>query len=428
MSRLDGFHRVEVSQLLDLVHLVRLLAGSVPRGFAVAVRIASEERPSMASMPLRRLRRVLACSLLPAVFWITAQPADASSHTTNVPSALAGVSCLTRTACMAVGSYGEPNTTAEKALAEWWNGTTWSLTSPPTGSALDAVDCVSDTWCMAVGTSQQGFAWAERWNGSSWRTTAQAPAAGFPLTSVSCTSTQSCLAVGGDISEIWNGSTWTLLKTPTEPVLNGVACSAAADCAAVGEVPATPFGFKTSAMWWNGSVWVTNQTQNVYTARQNDLEGVSCTTRLTCIAVGYYMIRTGPVSVPVRTLAEFWNGRSWTIAYPLTAPGGLHTVLLAIAPHCYMYCITVGSQSRTDGTIGAYAESWNGSTHEWFNRNAVTPTGAREGHLTGVSCLDPIACMAVGYTGIDAGGYEAAQFSESWNGTSWQLVPMPTPS
>jgi len=132
---------------------------------------------------------------------------------------------------------------------------------------------------MAVGTSQQGLAWAERWNGLSWRTTPQPLATGYLVTSVSCTSTKSCLAVGGNMSEIWNGSIWTLLKTSIQPALNGIACSAAEDCAAVGQVPAIGGRLKTIAMWWDGSAWVTNQTQNVYTARVNDLEGVSCTTR-----------------------------------------------------------------------------------------------------------------------------------------------------
>ena len=86
------------------------------------------------------------------------------------PTMLIGVSCLSATFCMTVGSYGQ------LTLAEAWNGSTWSATTTanPGGASstdyLDGVSCPSSGLCLAVGFSNNSTL-AEKWNGSSWATT-----------------------------------------------------------------------------------------------------------------------------------------------------------------------------------------------------------------------------------------------------------------
>ena len=57
---------------------------------------------------------------------------------------------------MAVGHYFGQTSNVNKNLAEWWDGTTWSLAPSPSrgagGNSLDAVSCASADACMAVGT------------------------------------------------------------------------------------------------------------------------------------------------------------------------------------------------------------------------------------------------------------------------------------
>ncbi|MGD0085295.1 MAG: hypothetical protein ABSD78_19215 [Acidimicrobiales bacterium] len=71
-------------------------------------------------------------------------------------SGLSGVSCTSATACTAVGdSYNSAD--IDVTLAEAWNGTKWAVepTPNPTGaenSGLSAVSCISATACTAVGT------------------------------------------------------------------------------------------------------------------------------------------------------------------------------------------------------------------------------------------------------------------------------------
>ncbi len=88
-------------------------------------------------------------------------------------SELLSVSCTSTSFCQAVGTYvvGSKSYT----LGEKWNGTEWvhlSTYYPPEGeqSKLYGVSCVSASWCMSVGTYGSGgsvrYTLAEYWNGS----------------------------------------------------------------------------------------------------------------------------------------------------------------------------------------------------------------------------------------------------------------------
>ncbi len=72
-------------------------------------------------------------------------------------SSFSGVSCSAATACEAVGSYVNSGGTTV-TLAESWNGTAWSIQSTPnptgaTSSSLSSVSCISSSACTAVGKS-----------------------------------------------------------------------------------------------------------------------------------------------------------------------------------------------------------------------------------------------------------------------------------
>jgi hypothetical protein len=75
----------------------------------------------------------------------SSNPAGATSST------LHGVSCISSSFCTAVG-YGYDPT--EQALAERWNGTSWTAEPNPAGdSTLYGVSCTSSSSCTAVGSS-----------------------------------------------------------------------------------------------------------------------------------------------------------------------------------------------------------------------------------------------------------------------------------
>ena len=155
----------------------------------------------------------------------------------DVPS-LAGVSCLSATLCVAVGSVSPSSGSLTRPLAEAWNGTRWaplSAKDPGTryGARLSAVSCVSATDCEAVGTVfypdrpyEIAHALVERWNGTAWRivgtqTPTLGPHRGTSFSGVSCVAANACTAVGGveravpsanstPLAERWNGRRWSI--------------------------------------------------------------------------------------------------------------------------------------------------------------------------------------------------------------------------
>jgi len=66
----------------------------------------------------------------------------------------AHVTCTSTTSCVAVGQLYIKNDKAWRALIEQWNGTTWTLATPPVSpvyAELFGIACTSDTACEAVG-------------------------------------------------------------------------------------------------------------------------------------------------------------------------------------------------------------------------------------------------------------------------------------
>jgi hypothetical protein len=81
------------------------------------------------------------------------QPAPAPQNAAS--SDLANVACASPTRCVAVGSYRNSRDTW-LPLVEAWDGTTWSeqsvsLPAGVTGGTLAGVSCVSGPACVAVG-------------------------------------------------------------------------------------------------------------------------------------------------------------------------------------------------------------------------------------------------------------------------------------
>ena len=246
-------------------------------------------------------------------------------------------------------------------LAERWNGTGWSLLpfpSLPNGAWqgwLGAVSCTSASACKAVG---------EFFNGSAW----------------------------GLLAERWDGSSWSLESMP-DPVppanisqpgtnLNGLSlsCSSGSYCTAVGGYDLNSGGGQSFAERWDGSRWSLEATPKIAGAFETQLRGVSCTSPSACSAVGYYNPSS---SGPHRTLAERWNGTSWSVQRTPNALGAL----VAVSCTSGRACMAVGNGfqplvERKDGT------SWS------IER---TPS-ADDALLQAVSCTSSVVCTALGNT------------------------------
>jgi NHL repeat-containing protein len=292
--------------------------------------------------------------------------------------------------------------------------------------------------------------------GSTW-----APAYG-----VSCVTSEACVAVGdltvsgigGGLAKVKSAGVWSLTTVPNPPsgpaFFEDVSCTTASACTAVG-VGNGSFQ-STLAERWNGSSWSIQSTPNASEAKTSWLWGVSCVASNNCTAVGW-STATGVVA----TLAEHWNGTSWSVMSTPNAPGYKKSYLLDVSCVSSSDCWAVGEASNSGSAEVALAEHWNGTTWSinsptgvtqlrgiscasssscvattskdtvvarwngsaWSQETAPKPEGATAAWFAGISCTSSSACQAVGAWGVKRG----QPLAESWNGTKWSIEPTSEP-
>ena len=252
------------------------------------------------------------------------------------------------------------------------------------------------------------------------------------LDGVSCVSSTNCAAVGSHFSddahpsqtliESWGGSNWTVVPSPnpgTASLLYGVSCTSTTNCVAVGSYGNAWPPDRTLVESWNGSSWTVVPSPNP-AGSSAVLEGVSCTSTTNCVAVGGYRIANGLTD---RTLIESWNGITWSTASSLS-PGSTYNALQSVSCTSATDCTAVGGyrsgDSLPDQTL---VESWNGST--WKVVPSPNPLPSGGGEFTGVSCTSSTNCVAVG--GGSDGTYRSTTVTEMWDGASWRIVPSASP-
>jgi hypothetical protein len=350
---------------------------------------------------------------------------------------LNGVSCTSPSACTAVG--GSPPGTPRTVLVERWDGSRWQIQPAPgpAGAFLSGVACTSSAACAAVGASNpftpSAKTFAERWNGTKWtiQATPNPPQGGGELNGVSCSSASACTAVGnsnaGNLAERWNGASWSIQPTPNPggaqfTFLNTVACASASACTAAGAYIDSSGAFQALAERWDGTSWAIQPTPHLASGAMNLLIGVACTSATGCLAVGYSIPNGGNNQSPA-TIAERWNGSTWRVQHTANPPGAAASNLNAASCVSRSACIAVGNTSNSRVTSLPLAQRWNG--HTWSIQ--PTPSPADGGNLIGVSCPSRSSCLAVGghanpFTEIPPG-----TLAERWNGTRWRIQPTPNP-
>jgi hypothetical protein len=358
------------------------------------------------------------------------QESPVPSESTDVQ--LHGVSCASASVCTAVGYYLSASSSQE-ALAERWNGTSWTLQTVPspqgsTSTRLGAVSCPTVGVCTAVGTyasTGTGHALAERWNGTAWHVqpTPDKGSTDNELSGVSCTGASACNAVGSasgsTLAERWSGAKWVVQETPMSAVgsaLSGISCNSATACQAAGD---NGEGGSLEELL-SGSEWSIRTTPH----GSDDSDDVSCTSSNACTAVGsYYPL--GPLDEEGSTiLAERWNGTTWS-AQRVPSPVGTTTAIFAaVSCTAVSSCTAAGSYTSTTG-VGALTlvEHWNGT--KWSIQETPNASGARNDGFEGLSCSTKDACTAVG---TDEAGLSSTTFVERWNGIQWSIQESPNPT
>lgn len=171
---------------------------------------------------------------------LTASPDNGSLN-----NALNRLTCIDEYDCIAVGNYLDSSTqNTEESLIESFDGSSWSVSPSPVGLPgddynLESISCSAASNCFAVG---QPAGLIESWNGSDWSVVKYR--GGFNwLFSVYCVSSIACTAVGvkggTPLFKSWNGISWTNTagqQFESDDFMSSVSCLSSTSCIAVGNV------------------------------------------------------------------------------------------------------------------------------------------------------------------------------------------------
>ena len=285
---------------------------------------------------------------------------------------LFGVDCPSEIRCLAVGN--SQSAEGASVLSEIWNEGKWNVQTTPlpsesTSSEFVAVGCNSTATCTAVGSAVIG-------------------------------------GVKKAIAERWTSPTWALSTIPipegaTSSQLDGVDCLWSNFCVAVGRYTTSGGTIKSLVEFWNGTEWSIQSVTDPEGAAQSTLLDVACTpTPNRCTAVGGWKNS----ALEQFTLAYRFNGVStWTLQSSPNPSGSIASVLQEVSCASETSCAAAGSWvSGGGGSNQTLAESWNGTS--WSIQGTPNPSGASFSAFFGLSCRST-ACHAVGWSrstlGID---------------------------
>jgi hypothetical protein len=383
---------------------------------------------------LRRYRLLLLGSM---AFALLAMPAHAGASSWSIPktpnpteakgSRVTGTACPAVFECLAVGYYEQKATGTPFLFAERWNGKEWSLQSPPSpvgavSSFFMGISCSAKGACTAVGAyltaSFERLTLIERWNGSTWSIQKSPNPAGATvnaLAAVSCPEASVCRAVGytnggslKTLAEAWNGTEWSIQKTPEGEgqEFTGVSCTASNACTAVGSGAGAALAER-----WNGTEWSTQKVANPAGALGSSLSSVSCSKATACTAGGKY---ASAESASI-ALAESWNGTEWTVQ-KLSLPSGTKTSALGgISCPTATECMGAGEYSEKSGNTLTLVERLHGT--EWTTLATPNPAGSNELQVSSISCFVTTEC-AFGGNYVNSEGTRGTLVEKY---TAWKL-------
>ncbi|HLG78589.1 MAG TPA: hypothetical protein VFA09_04210 [Ktedonobacteraceae bacterium] len=244
------------------------------------------------------------------------------------------------------------------------------------------------------------------------------------LSSVAAISANDAWAVGdglGTMIEHWNGTKWSLVKSPSPGGsfnnLYGVAASSTNDVWAVGSYSnqGTDKPSETLIEHWNGSQWSVVSSPSPGAAI-NILMGVAVVSPTNIWAVGLY----SPDGITILTLTEQWNGTQWSVV-PSPSPSGyalLNGVSVVSASDMWAVGYSIGNNGQQ-----TLIEQWNGN--QWSIVSSPDSGTQNSSDLIGTTAISANNVWAVGY--YSSNGGPAQTLIEQWNGSSWNTVPSPNP-
>jgi hypothetical protein len=308
---------------------------------------------------------------------------------------LLGVTALSPRDAWAVGWFADPDS-LPNTFTQHWDGAAWTVVPSPNvggNGRLSAVDAISPTDVWAVGNSN-----VETPSEASART----------------------------LTAHWNGSTWSIVPSPSAGIeggngrLAGVFALAPNDVWAVGayfpdvELP-TP---QPLIEHWDGDAWQVVPAPGESSGLRRELNAVSGTGPSDLWAVGVRDARVGEADITERALILHWDGEVWKrLRAPLPAsrltPFTLKDVV-AISP-TNAWAVGVVAVRRAHRTLVLH---WDGEA--WERVRSANPS-AQFQDLNGVAARSASRVWAVG-TYYDAEADRLRTLVERWDGERFRKV------
>ncbi len=217
------------------------------------------------------------------------------------------------------------------------------------------------------------------------------------------------------LTEHWNGMTWSVVPSPSPSafsnVLSGVTAVSANDIWVVGSFANAHDIPQTLTEHWNGTTWSVVPSPNAGTSTTNVLNAVQADSANDVWAVGQFSAASGFR----QTLTEHWNGKKWSV---VSSPNvGTHDNILhgvtTVSAHDVW---AVGDFLDSNSNAHTLIEHWNGTT--WSVVPSPSPVASTLNDVKAVSAND---VWAVG------GAAPSQTLTEHWNGTKWSVVPSLSP-
>lgn len=374
----------------------------------------------MTSPRVRRIGFAALCAVLGLVIVVLWVGSDKAVETPTCTLAIdEGLSGIDRMIPMAAASSGPRDvwvvanrySGAEAGgAARRWDGESWTdsgLVEP--GVNMQDIEVLSPTDVWVVGARKASLAVADHWDGTTWSPTL--PAAGVfagddGFLGVGASSETDVWAVGmhrvrGEprpLTARWDGTAWRVVPSPRvgpyAGVLKDVAVLGPNDVWAVGWYVDAEHRFRTLVEHWDGTSWSVVPSPNAGTD-DSILAGVTGLGPNQVWAVGW-----STDGEPSRGLVLRWDGTRWS-AVPVPGLGTAHAQLRAIA-EAPGGVVAVGQIADGDGVFRPLVIRRDRAS---WSQVPADVAGARDVLLSGVVAL-PDEILVVG-TGVFDVRYES---------------------
>jgi hypothetical protein len=311
--------------------------------------------------------------------------------------------------------------TASVAAGCMWKSV--RMTRLPAPASVTSISALTpdDVWAVGyyVPISGNEHSFTERFNGNSW---SGVPVTGQYLAAVRALSKTDVWSVGTKdvagftrtLAQHFDGSAWHSVPTPnannSDNVFNAIAGTSSSDLWAVGDY-FDPNNHATLSLaeHWNGRSWSLVPTQDV--ALQNVLLGAYAAAPNDVWAVGFHDNVGGTKG---GVLIEHWDGVRWRAVDAPSTPFTAFSALIAADGSSPTDVWAVGDGvlkgSSTSATLSVH---WDGSRWSYVQSPNV---GMQSNVLLGVASDGAGMAVAVGSSDLNR-----STLVERWNGTKWNV-------